>query len=1560
MKKLLFLLMLLPVFCLAQTNTTPQFKRNIPADSLLGYSIPGVTGNHWLPDTAWVKKHVGASGSFLPLTFTSNQTVTQNGFGVLFRAVASGDSSAVVNTPVGFGAATYALSFGTNGFLTTKTTGAAMGANLSGSNRALHINTTGGFYQDSIGHKGIDYGAEIDSTTWGDRTLITRRFFFDHLPSEGDSNLGNSDLTQSDPTRTFTIGTGVLNFIAKNGSDSTAVSVANNSLDAFSTDGTVTAETGQNPGSTDQQSTEISTGNTSFISTNSVSSGGTGFTNSVSNGSDARSITSQVGGGSPPGVIISDGIDHNGLVGDELFTVSGDPNQYVQFGNLPSGGRNTIYSADDSIHNIDRQVSLNQHFLGFLGTTNSDFNVQIHDPVNHIGSEADNIASEIQIQVADTTNNLFSAMEVAPGQAENVTTDNSTQGNFDLESLGDQTTMDMSVTVNSTATKTGIVVATPGGAFEPGIIGKDENYLIGFKYPAGESYATNGKRYNEWIPDWGTVKAGLDSIRSISGTTLYNGDGSTTDSTRTATIIKDLLFNEVDGVTGESATLSIGRTNGIDLATNVPSVSAAEIKVNSQFGESNAQMNYSDNTTGNQKGITISANGLKIIDQIDHIGADANEVFPVSSITQYSQYGKVDSIAIAKADSVGATIGGASVTFHPNAAGDVISTLVTGPTLSPTLIINNNVNLTGNPTTTTQTSGNSSTRIATTAFVAAAVSAVTVPTAANPTASAGTTPVNGSATTFMRSDAAPKVDSAAFTTKALIGTYLTKAQVVATYASLASPTLTGTPTAPTATLGTNTTQLATTAFVLANAGSTTFANPTASIGVTAVNGSATTAMRSDAAPKADTSVLRTVANSYSLSGMQTKLNLKLNISDTTAMLSGVVHLAKNETLTGLKTFNKPLTLTANPSPSYAAGSIVYDSSQSGNSLFTAYGGDSNVSLQIGQEEWLFASNATGSTIPNGTPVYISGSSAGVPQITPAIATVSTSAIAIGITTQSIANGSTGYVTTSGIVHGLDTHLFSIGAVYVGTTAGTLTQTAPVSPNYRYRVGFVTVVDASVGQIQITPSTAAIGNGTAGQILGINLTGSQEFKTVTVNQGLTVSTATNGILQLGMANITPGTINTIHLPANIFQTPVGTAGIDSLVVKIGSTKKLGAIDPNFYATSTNLALKAPIASPTFTGTVTIPNGGVFGTPTSITLTNATGLPNAGLNNSTITLNGSSTALGGSFTVTTANTDTTATGFMPKANTKTLAQLQTAFNLKLNISDTTSMLGNVVHINKNETILGKKTFTLAPVLSSTTASLPLAVDASKNIITSPVTGTGSTIVMSASPTITGTLTVPGVAITSVMNISIPSALNSSATTSTPFLYAGNANNSFRSGFGGSGVNFNVLASGSNYSNVVVGGGGLVTNSSGTHPWLANLVVTPIENITSSGSTLTNVTSLYVAAPAAFGTNRYSIYSEGNISTAGGVALNTAGGELKIAEGTNGTVGQVALVSGTKAITITGITTSSRTFVTLVSATGTSLTTAYQAVCTSNTLTLQANVAAGTINIADGSTLNYWVIN
>jgi hypothetical protein len=71
--------------------------------------------------------------------------------------------------------------------------------------------------------------------------------------------------------------------------------------------------------------------------------------------------------------------------------------------------------------------------------------------------------------------------------------------------------------------------------------------------------------------------------------------------------------------------------------------------------------------------------------------------------------------------------------------------------------------------------------------------------------------------------------------------------------SIDSPVMTGAPRAPTAAPGTNNVQVATTAFVAAavaaaGGGSGTVANPTATIGLSPVNGTASSALRSDGAP----------------------------------------------------------------------------------------------------------------------------------------------------------------------------------------------------------------------------------------------------------------------------------------------------------------------------------------------------------------------------------------------------------------------------------------------------------------------------------------------------------------------------------------------------------------------------------------------------------------------------------------------------------------------------------------------------------------------------------------
>lgn len=78
MKKLLFLLLLLPFLAHAQTPVTPQFKVKIPRDSLLSFSIPGVTGNEALPDTNWFRKHV-AGVTIVPSSIVSGLTLSVSG-----------------------------------------------------------------------------------------------------------------------------------------------------------------------------------------------------------------------------------------------------------------------------------------------------------------------------------------------------------------------------------------------------------------------------------------------------------------------------------------------------------------------------------------------------------------------------------------------------------------------------------------------------------------------------------------------------------------------------------------------------------------------------------------------------------------------------------------------------------------------------------------------------------------------------------------------------------------------------------------------------------------------------------------------------------------------------------------------------------------------------------------------------------------------------------------------------------------------------------------------------------------------------------------------------------------------------------------------------------------------------------------------------------------------------------------------------------------------------------------------------------------------------------------
>lgn len=85
-----------------------------------------------------------------------------------------------------------------------------------------------------------------------------------------------------------------------------------------------------------------------------------------------------------------------------------------------------------------------------------------------------------------------------------------------------------------------------------------------------------------------------------------------------------------------------------------------------------------------------------------------------------------------------------------------------------------------------------------------------------------------------------------------------------------------------------------------------------------------------------------------------------------------------------------------------------------------------------------------------------------------------------------------------------------------------------------------------------------------------------------------------------------------------------------------------------------------------------------------------------------------------------------------------------------------------------------------------------------------------------------------------------------------------------------------------------------------------------------------------------------------------LGNGGNPVNI--GSNPIVGQTTLVAGTKALAIAGTVTTSKAFLQLASPLTAGNTVDYQAVCTANTLTITALLAAKTINVADVSIINY----
>ena len=146
---------------------------------------------------------------------------------------------------------------------------------------------------------------------------------------------------------------------------------------------------------------------------------------------------------------------------------------------------------------------------------------------------------------------------------------------------------------------------------------------------------------------------------------------------------------------------------------------------------------------------------------------------------------------------------------------------------------------------------------------------------------------------------------------------------------------------------------------------------------------------------------------------------------------------------------------------YEEGQVYYDSA---NGALVVKNDVADITLQVGQEEWIRVYNNSGSTVTNGTPVYLSGEVGAIPSIATADATNATSAV--GLATHDITNGSTGYVTTRGLVGDIDTQNLTVGAKVHVAVGGGLTSAAPQYPYYPTDMGICLIQDSAIGCIYV--------------------------------------------------------------------------------------------------------------------------------------------------------------------------------------------------------------------------------------------------------------------------------------------------------------------------------------------------------------------------------------------------------------------------------------------------------------------------------------------------------------
>lgn len=146
------------------------------------------------------------------------------------------------------------------------------------------------------------------------------------------------------------------------------------------------------------------------------------------------------------------------------------------------------------------------------------------------------------------------------------------------------------------------------------------------------------------------------------------------------------------------------------------------------------------------------------------------------------------------------------------------------------------------------------------------------------------------------------------------------------------------------------------------------------------------------------------------------------------------------------------------------GRTYYDTTHKSLTVFSEGG----LEMELGQNEYIRVYNNSGVPINLGQPLFLSGSTGGVPNAELANASHASKYNISGLAANSIATGSYGWAAVSGALRGFNTSSLTAGQrFFVSPFAnGELVTTAPTYPNYPMCVGLCVVSDSANGTVVI--------------------------------------------------------------------------------------------------------------------------------------------------------------------------------------------------------------------------------------------------------------------------------------------------------------------------------------------------------------------------------------------------------------------------------------------------------------------------------------------------------------